>query len=272
MNTEDIIRQYLSEVKKSRSANTVKAYRYSCNDLLEYLMANNKNLFFLSSNSEIQYYIKYLEAKKYSERTVKHRICVLRELISYCISNSYLPDSNRGLNFKVKEKIEYASAEDIKALYKYCSNYDKYDDYFSLRAKTEVMLILLLGFKVGELAELKLEDVSVKNKAVSHYSVIKYIYDRSLIPIINDYISKRSYFISEFDAACDSLFLNRFGKGLKSKAINDDFNKICSEINVNTTLGALRSSCIKYYYDNMPDSLLIAKIFDLSKERLNLMK
>lgn len=272
MNEDKIIYEYLTQIKQNKSANTLRAYHYSCQDLLNYLNFSGKNIFFLSSQNEVDKFTEYLSDIGLSERTIKHRVTVLRNILKFSIMKGYIPDSKPHISCSAKEKIEYVQEDDIEILFKYCSYYDEYDDYYSLRAKVEILLVLLFGFKIIDLKSLKVDNLSIEKKELSSNTIIRYIYDERLIPIIIYYLQERSYFIADLNQESDYLFVNRYGRNITDNGIGDDLRKICSYTGVTISFGGLRNSCIKYYYSKMPDEVIISKIFDISKGRVKKLK
>lgn len=273
MTEEKIIQEFLMQIKQDKSANTLRAYRNSCNDLLDYLRLSNKNLFFFTSQNEVDIYIEHLLFIGLNETTVKHRISVLCSLLAFSQKNGYMPDRDIHIKCSLKGTIEYADDEVVKTLYRYCTNYDGYDDYLSMRGKTEVLLVLLFGFKLNEIERLKVNDLKLSEKEISDNTIIRFIYDDRLIPIMKDYLKKRAFFLSELDSESDYLFINRFGKNVVGNTMSLDLDRICKEAGIKrTNFAALRNSCIRDYYKALPDTIIISKIFGIGENRVNYIK
>lgn len=273
MTEEKIIQEFLMQIKQDKSANTLRAYRNSCNDLLDYLSSSNKNLFFFTSQNEVDIYIEHLLFIGLNETTVKHRISVLCSLLAFSQKNGYMPDRDIHIKCSLKGTIEYADDEVVKTLYRYCTNYDGYDDYLSMRGKTEVLLVLLFGFKLNEIERLKVNDLKLSEKEISDNTIIRFIYDDRLIPIMKDYLKKRAFFLSELDSESDYLFINRFGKNVVGNTMSLDLDRICKEAGIKrTNFAALRNSCIRDYYKALPDTIIISKIFGIGENRVNYIK
>lgn len=268
-----IIDEYLTEIKRNKPMNTFKAYTYSCKVLKEYIEISGKNLFFFSSPHEAEQYVMYLQDMELNTRTIKHRITVLRQVIEFAQNKGYLPKTDLKVKFNPKDKIEFVDKSVIRDLYNYCSSYDDYDDFLTLRAKTEILLILLFGFKVSDIGNLQVNDLNIENKEITSQSIIKYIYDEKFVPIIKRYLSERAFFISEFENPSDYMFINRYGKQIEYCTVNLDLVKICKDLKLKQiSCSALRSTCILYYYEKFPDGLLISKIFGITKNRIDEMK
>ena len=269
-----LIQSYLSEIKQQKSASTFKTYTHGCTELLEYFELTGKNLYFITTQQESNKYIEYLHKRGLSERTICNRISVLRSFLKLCIRNKYIPENNLYIKNKERnENVDYASQDEVRTLYQFCLTCDEYDDYQSARGKTITLFVLLFGLKASEIINLKIRDITLSGKELANCSMIRFIYDVKAVPILELYLKKRTMFLSGFDQSCDSLFVNRFGQPLSINTVHSDFEMIRNDTGLtNVTLSALRNACIDSYYKALPDKVIISRIFQITKNRIQQMQ
>ena len=136
-------------------------WKADCKLLDQYLSENQKQLFCLIGSQEACEYISFLSSKC-APRTVKRKVCTLRKLLEWCKENSYLPAE---IKIDISENIvpperEFAKTEEIALLFKSCCHIFEEDEYVMARAKMVTLLIVLCGFKISELTDMKLSDIS----------------------------------------------------------------------------------------------------------------
>lgn len=271
----DIITQFLDDQPK-QPYNTYKSLQADCKSLNEYLILKDKELFKLANKSESDKYVKYL-SDRFLPRTIKRRICTLRKILRWCKTHDLLPDKLK-ISVADKETMperSFADKEDISLMYKSCSHIYESDDFITARAKTECMLIILCGFKTSELAELSLDDITenaFKYTDSANRSRLKLFKTDLVESVLSTYLKKRKLFMQENNIKSNLLFITAVGS--VSTRIHADFNTIkeLAGVSHQVTAASIRNSCLKYYYNEITDDVLIAKLFNVSERWVRLLE
>lgn len=266
----EIIQSFLKEQEESNPDNTYKALKADCKILNQYLSENQKQLFCLIGNQEACKYISFLSSKC-APRTVKRKVCTLRKLLEWCKEKGYLPAE---IKIEISESIiaperEYAKPEEIALLFNHCRQIFKEDEYTTARAKMVTLLIILCGFKISELAKMKLSDITqegiVKFNDDLRRKRVKFVSPDIISKPLKIYLGKRKCIVASNNIKSDNMFISL--RGTTSAAlIHSDFEMIKQASGVSVTSASVRNSCIKFYYSQLTDDLIIGKLFGISKK------
>ncbi len=82
---------------------------------------------------------------------------------------------------------------------------------------------------------------------------------------LNQYLIKRKAIVASLNTKSDNMFLSIRGGVLTSNQIGFDFDTIRQISGTSVTSSSVRNSCIKYYYNEITDKLLISKLFGISQ-------
>ena len=158
-------KDYLEKQKYSRS--TIKSYITAKSRFIEWSQRNH------TSPESIDYktflkYIQYLQQKKNTKKTVKHKIGSLKIYFNYLLSEYYRTDNPiENLTIKgVKRVINYNTleADELEDLYYSYETENIKDPYHRLTAKRNKIIVGLLvyqGLNTTELIHLELEDLQL---------------------------------------------------------------------------------------------------------------
>lgn len=184
--------------------------------LNQYLSEKHKNLFSLIGDQEACEYISFLSSKC-APRTVKRKICTLRKLLEWCKEKGYLPTETK---IDISENIvpperEFAKTEEIAQLFNSCCHIFETDEYIIARAKMITLLIILCGFKVSELVEMKLNDI-VDNGTIEFTDNFRRKRVRFIRPDIvkeplNQYLIKRRDIVESLNIKTEAMFVSLRG-------------------------------------------------------------
>lgn len=285
MNTQDYNKYLMDEFIQSNNdskCSTFKALKYDCDNILEFLSFKEKSILILVEQAETNKFIEWLKTfKQYSERTIKKRMCTVRALLRFCQSKGLISDDKKILiseDLSIN-RINTVSDESLHKLYLYCSESQETDDFFTVRGKLAVLLVLLCGFKVSELCGLKMSDLSeIKKDEINSLCLsdcrIKFIDHEIIADVLNKYLEQREERLQKITICCEQLFISKNickeRLFICSDALSNDFEKIkkiCG-IDEDIDFSALRNTCIKYYYEKIPDKLIISKIFNITNSRI----
>lgn len=249
----------------SLSARTKKSYAYDIKSLREYLVTVNKSAFALSDEDEEEKYVDWLKNVQHeSPRSIKRRLCTLRGVVRYCMSQKRKNDTAIPC-----EEIPFARNEDIRSLYLYCSNLSDKESYGEIRAKIIVIMCILFGLKPNDLSCMDIDSINGDEIVInSNHLLIRLINDSFPHELLAIYLDKRKKYLG--DTNCNAFFLNRFRERLNVNGINRDFHMIAKKCcNENITMAQVRNNCICDYYDHLPDKVIICKLFKITTNRID---
>lgn len=246
------------------SEKTKSAYNNDVKNLKEYLTETEKNIFTLSEKSELEEYIIWLkETKRESNRSIKRRLCTLKAVLRYTVDEKKVSSDKAIIS---QDVVSFASNKDIQKLYSYCSEFEKYEPYPSIRAKTIGLMSILFGLKPSELHSMTIDSIHENEIVIQSTSLLVKLINRSFPKeMLEIYLKSREKYLNGYDN-CDAFFLSKIRTRLSSNAINYDFRLITKACDLSDLSSSqFRNSCIRHYYENLPDDVLIGKLFDISQ-------
>ena len=158
-------RSYLG--KENYSKSTIESYINGAVVFIKWCNRNQTNPELIDYKTILKY-IKYLQRKGTTKKTVKHRIGTIKIYFKYLLLENYRVDNPiENINIKgVKRIINYNTleADELEDLY-YSFETDKYQEeyhkYTSKRNKVIVGLMVYQGLNTSELIHLELEDLQL---------------------------------------------------------------------------------------------------------------
>ena len=158
-------KNYLEQQNYSKT--TIESYTKSIETFLKWCKRNHTNAELIDYQSILKY-IKYLQRKNRSKRTVKHQIGITKSYFKYLLSENYRVDNPiEDVNIKgVKRTINYnlLEADELEDLYYSYQTENIKDAYHRLTAKRNkviVGLIVYQGLRTTDLGNLKLEHLQL---------------------------------------------------------------------------------------------------------------
>ena len=153
--------------KENYTKSTVKSYENGIEIFIKWCKRNHTNPELIDYKTILKY-IKYLQRKSNTKKTVKHQIGIVKNYFKYLLSENYRVDNPiENINIKgVKRIINYnlLEADELEDLY-YSFETDKYQEeyhkYTSKRNKVIVGLMVYQGLNTTELIHLELEDLQL---------------------------------------------------------------------------------------------------------------
>ena len=273
----EIIQTFLNDQKGKNPNNTYKALIADCKILDQYLSENQKQLFSLIGSQEACEYISFLSSKC-APRTVKRKICTLRKLLEWCKEKGYLPTE---IKIEISENIvpperEFAKIEEIAILFNSCCHIFDADEYILARAKMVTLLIILCGFKISELVNMKLSDISIGGTIEFTDDLrrkrVKFVRPDIIKEPLDQYLIKRKDIVESLNIKTEAMFVSLRGNIADESRIRSDFDTIRRISGTSVTSASVRNSCIKFYYNKLTDDLLIGTLFGISQRWVELCK
>jgi integrase/recombinase XerD len=158
-------RNYLQ--KESYSSSTIESYVKGAEIFIKWCKRNHTNPDLIDYKILLKF-IKYLQRKGISKKTVKHKIGTLKIYFKYLQSENYRLDNPvENINIKgVKRTINYnlLEADELEDLYYSFETENIKDNYHKLTAKRNKIIVGLLvyqGLNTSELIKLETEDLQL---------------------------------------------------------------------------------------------------------------
>ncbi|MCF6347014.1 MAG: tyrosine-type recombinase/integrase [Flavobacteriaceae bacterium] len=153
--------------KENYSETTINSYTKGAKVFIKWCNRNHTTVELIDYKTILKF-IKYLQRKNNTKKTIKHKIGTVKIYFKYLLSENYRSDNPiENINIKgVKRIINYnlLEADELEDLY-YSFETDKYQEeyhkYTSKRNKVIVGLMVYQGLNTTELIHLELEDLQL---------------------------------------------------------------------------------------------------------------
>jgi integrase/recombinase XerD len=153
--------------KENYTKSTIKSYRNGAEIFIKWCTKNHTSPVLIDYKTILKY-IKYLQRKGTTKKTVKHKIGTIKVYFKYLLSENYRNDNPiENINIKgVKRIINYniLEADELEDLYYSFESDNIADIYHKLCAKRNKIIVGLLvyqGLNTSELIHLELEDLQL---------------------------------------------------------------------------------------------------------------
>ena len=271
MKIENAIEKFLEYIEKELNYTKMTIINYH-NDL--YLFAkyiNDKKLNYLKLNkNDVIEYLKYLDEKKYSNKSISRFLSSLRHFYTYLVEIKLLEENifKRVRNPKTEKKLpNYLNILEIENLLSLLKEDTKED----IRNKCLVELLYSTGIRVSEATNIKLKDIDINNMTIRIFGKgrkerIAY-FGESLKNILKKYLNVRKEFLKKGEI--DYLFINNGGGQLSRSSIENIFIKISNMEGVEHKLSphTLRHTYATHLLNNGADLRSVQEL--LGHENLN---
>lgn len=254
------INDYLDYVyiEKMLSENTKEAYQNDLNHFTSFLNKERQiNMIDQIKKDDIITYIEYLKNKKLSTRSINRHIVSIKNFFKYMIKLQKInnnPADNIELP-KLKQSLpKVLTIEEVNKLLDINPT-----NPFEYRNKAMLELLYATGLRVGELVNLKIQDVNLEMNIVRCMGKGK---KERIIPIgdiatkwLKEYIEVHRHFLKNKKYMTDALFLNNHGKKITRQGLFLIIKKITEEkkINKNFSPHTLRHSFATHLLDGGAD-------------------
>ena len=271
MKIEEAIEKFLEYIEKELNYTSMTVIDYH-NDLVlfaNYIKNNKLNYLNLNKNDIINF-LKYLDEKKYSNKSISRFLSSLRHFYTYLIEIKLLEDNifKRIRNPKIEKKLpNYLNVLEIENLL----NNLKEDTKEDIRNKCLVELLYSTGIRVSEASNIKLKDIDMHNMTIRVFGKgrkerIAY-FGASLKERLDKYLKIRNDFLKKGEI--DYLFINSIGGKLSRNSIENIFIKISDipEVKHKLSPHTLRHTYATHLLNNGADLRSVQEL--LGHENLN---
>ena len=229
---KDCILKFIDELKyeKKYSNYTINGYLKDLDFFLEYLNENNIKDYNNVDYQIIREYISYLYNLDYNNKTIARHISSLRSFFKYLYKEKIIKNNPSTLisNPKLEKRLpKYLNFEDTERL---LNAFDT-DNYISIRNSLILELLYSTGIRVGELVNIKLNDISLSDTSIKIFGKgnkerIVYFGNRCLT-LIKKYLNVSYKKLNKYNL--DYFIISNTGKKMNDRLVRkvvDDASKI----------------------------------------------
>ncbi len=250
----------------SLSEHTLRAYECDIKDFTRYVGPSRR--FERIGKDELRQYIRYLrDERKFKETSIKRRVACLKLVFRWGIQESILVSNPFDtLNERIRLPRRLPRALDrchASLLRKAVVPFVRRDDFDALCLKTAISLLLDTGIRVGELASIQVEDVSLSDRCMRVHGKgnrqrLVYFLTTALQRSLGRYISQRQ----KISAPTRKLFITETGRALTPQRIRVSLHKIASSAGIDrrVTPHMLRHTCATQWLEGGLDIRYVQKL------------
>ncbi len=258
-NFQELLSTFIDELrKKGRSEATVIAYAKDIEQLLNYLSKQGVSQISSVAIDELEGFKKDLEDNNYTPKSISRKINSTRTFYKHLLETNKINDNpaeklaHPKFNVKpprVLSEMEYRALRDVSRV--------------DVRLYSIVELLLQTGIRIGELANLSLEDVKESSGGIKYVFIEaqgshpsrKVPLNNSAYKAIQDYISIRP------ESEDDTLFITKNGRPLLVRNIRTAIDKAFEKAGVkNAKVNDLRNTFIAHHLANGVSLVTVSKL------------
>jgi len=218
LSLQNAIERFVAHLKSlNRSSNTIVAYKGDLNQLLDFLEKKSIDLIDQIDTDAIEEFKKFLNKEDYTPKSVSRKLNSVKSLFRFLVEEGIIDkDISRSVKHpKVKTNLpRVLKPMEFRALRDVCRQ-DK-------RTLAIVELMLQVGLRISEVANLRLDDIGDKELVIREYES----HGQRQVPLnpaarkaINDYLEERQDSKSKF------LFITKTGRQLLVRNIRSILNR-----------------------------------------------
>lgn len=248
------------------SQHTLRAYTGDLNDFLRFLDSHSK-LSGINKETLREYILHSRECRKLKETTIKRRVACLKLLFQWARREGMLaanPFDSLNERIRLPKRLPRAidSGDDAR-LRNAVVPVEGREKYDILCEKTAVCLLLETGIRVGELASIRLSDVSLADKCIriqgkGNRQRYAYLLSPSAYAAVEGYLLRRRQIISK----CEHLFITQNGRVMTPSMVRKALLRITIQAGIEThvTPHMLRHTCATRWLENGLDIRYVQKL------------
>ena len=249
-----LIETFVSSLKaQSRSEFTIVAYKKDLQQFVGYLASKEKNDARDVVKEDISSFINKLLQENYTKKSASRKLNSIRTFFRY-LKNEGIINQNPSLDV-LHPKYNLAPPRILSEM-----EYRALRDATKEDARTYALVEVLLqtGMKIGELANLRVSDISEKNIHIRSYGKSPerdVPMNKAVKKAIDDYLKVRP------DGKTDHLFITRNGKQLLIRNIRQIIARCFKEVGIEkATVNDLRNTFIAHQLKNGAPIEYIARL------------
>lgn len=251
---------------KSLSEHTLRAYKCDLKDAGKYF--GPRKVIEAITKEDLRRYIRHLrDQRKFKETSIKRRIASLKLLFRWALQESVIATNPFDtLNERIKLPRRLPRALDrchVGLLRKAVSPVAKNDSFDALCRKTAIHLLLETGIRVGELASVRVEDLSLPDRCLKirgkgNRQRLVYFLSAPLYRSLDRFLSKRQGIATN----SEQLFVTESGLDLTPPRVRASLQEIATTAGIDRHLTPhmLRHTCATQWLEAGLDIRYIQKL------------
>ncbi len=253
-------KSFVDELRsKSRSESTIIAYAKDIEQLLEYLEGRGISSFPAVTIGDLENFKADMDKKGYTPKSVSRKINSTRTFFKYLLENQII-NENPGDKLahplfemkppRVLSEMEYRALRDVSRV--------------DVRLYSIIEVLLQTGIRIGELAQLTLEDIRSSRDGQVNYIYIKPIGNHSprKVPLNRSaYNAIQEYLKIRPETEDDTLFITKNGRPLLVRNIRTTIDKAFEKSGIkNAKVNDLRNTFIAHHLANKISLVVVSKL------------
>ena len=245
--------------EKGRSGATVIAYAKDIEQLLNFFSINGISDLAKTTIEDLEKYKKHLQDNNYTPKSISRKTNSTRTFYKYLLEQGVIPDnpseklSHPKFDIKpprVLSEMEYRALRDVSRV--------------DTRLYSIVELLLQTGIRIGELANLNLEDVrSSKDKKINYlYIKASGSHGPRKVPLNNSaFKATQDYLVIRPETEDETLFVTKNGRPLLVRNIRTTIDKAFEKAGIkNAKVNDLRNTFIAHHLANGVSLVTVSKL------------
>lgn len=237
--------KYLENEK--RSPNTIIAYKKDLEQFLSYLVAQEKTFIKEVKKEDIESFINKLLSENYTKKSASRKLNSIRTFFQF-LKNREIIQENPALEVSHPKYSQAPPRVLTKLEYRALRDYAKED----ARTYAIIEILLQTGIRIGELANLRLEDIKDNELQVGQRKIPL---NKAVKRAIDNYLQQR------YKTQDNHLFVTKNGRPLLVRNIRTIIDRCFREVGIqNAKVQDLRNTFITYQLQKGASVSYIAKI------------
>ncbi len=256
----DTHKGFIKELEeKSRSESTVIAYSKDIEQLLNFFSENGISDLTKTTIEDLEKYKKHLQDNNYTPKSISRKTNSTRTFYKYLLEQGFIPDnpseklSHPKFDIKpprVLTEMEYRALRDVSRV--------------DVRLYSIVELLLQTGIRIGELANLNLEDIRASKDKKINYLYIRAAgsHEQRKVPLNNSaYKAIQDYLSIRPETEDETLFVTKNGRPLLVRNIRTTIDKAFEKAGIkNAKVNDLRNTFIAHHLANGVRLVTVSKL------------
>jgi len=250
----------------SLSDHSLRAYRCDLKDIEKYL-GSDKRIGAIDKD-DLRLYIRHLrDQRKFKETSIKRRLACMKLLFRWAILESVIvlnPFDTLNERIRLPRRLPRAlDRRDTARLRKEVTQATSSDSYNTICHKTAIHLLLDTGIRVGELASICHDDISISDKCIKIHGKgnrqrLVYLISPSVHSAVKRYLLMRK----NVDFTSNRLFVSEEGKELTPPHIRVSLREVAAKsgIDRHVTPHMLRHTCATRWLEAGLDIRFVQKL------------
>jgi len=251
---------FIEELReKGRSEATVIAYAKDIEQLLNFFSEHGISNLVKTTIEDLERYKKHLQDTNYTPKSISRKTNSTRTYYKYLLEQGIIPDnpseklSHPKFDIKpprVLTAMEYRALRDVSRV--------------DTRLYSIVELLLQTGIRIGELANLNLEDVRTSKDKKINYLYVKAAgsHEARKVPLNNSaFKAVQDYLAIRPEAEDETLFITKNGRPLLVRNIRTTIDKAFEKADIkNAKVNDLRNTFIAHHLANGVSLVTVSKL------------